>query len=139
MKSGEILKSVQLRVTPQRVAVLEALHAFKSHPSAEEISKRVRTNHPNIATGTIYHILDTFTRAGLCRLVKTGRGAMLYDVIKDKHHHLYCEESERVEDYYDEQLDQLLEDYFREKRISGFDIEDVRLQIVGKFRKKHNI
>jgi Fur family peroxide stress response transcriptional regulator len=134
--SAEKLKSVQLRVTPQRIAVLDALYGFTSHPSAEEISRTVRTSHPNIATGTIYHILETFTRAGLCRLVKTNRGAMLYDVVHDKHHHLYCEESERIEDYYDETLDALLEEYFRKKHINDFDIQDIRLQIVGKFRHK---
>jgi len=132
----EQLTAAGLRVTPQRIAVLNALHKSPSHPTAEEISRIVRKNHPNIATGTIYHILDTFTSRGICHRVKTDRGAMLYDVVNEKHHHIYCEGSGRVEDYYDEQLDALIEDHFRKKKITGFDIHDVRLQIVGKFNKK---
>jgi Fur family peroxide stress response transcriptional regulator len=58
---------------------------------------------------------------------------MRYDSILEKHHHLYCVESDRIDDYYDPELTLLLEDYFSKKNIPNFTIDDVKLQITGKF------
>lgn len=60
---------------------------------------------------------------------------MRYDGILEKHHHLYSSESERIEDYFDNDLNALIEDYFSKKKIAGFEIEEVKLQILGRFKK----
>ncbi len=131
----EIPKEAGLKVTPQRMAVLAAVQQFKSHPSAEEIVKKIRIKHPAIATGTVYNILELFVQKGILKRVKTEKGAMLYDAIMENHHHLYCEESDRIEDYYNEELDRLLVKYFAEHSIKGFEIDDINLQLIGKFKK----
>jgi Fur family peroxide stress response transcriptional regulator len=51
----------------------------------------------------------------------------------ESHHHLYCSESDRIEDYKDNELNELLENYFETKGIPDFKIEDIKLQIIGKF------
>ncbi len=122
-----------LKVTPQRIAILEAITRLKNHPTAEQIIEFIRKNHPNIATGTVYKVLDTFAENGLIKRVKTEKDIMRYDAIIENHHHLYCSHSDRIEDYRDDNLNELLENYFKEKGIPGFKIEDVKLQIIGKF------
>lgn len=129
-----LLKDAGLKVTPQRVAVLEAVFSIEGHPSPDEVSKYVKKLHPNIALGTIYNILDSLTDKGILNRVKTDKGVMLYDSVGRKHHHLYCNESDRIEDFYDDELDAMLEAYFAKKKISGFDISDIKLQLVGKFK-----
>ncbi len=121
-----------LRITPQRVAVLEAVLMLNNHPSAEHITGYIRTNHPNIATATIYKVLDAFVSCGLIRRVKTDTGVMRYDAVLESHHHLYYSDSERIEDYKDEALNALLFKYFNDKTIPNFRIEDLKLQIIGK-------
>jgi Fur family peroxide stress response transcriptional regulator len=37
-------------------------------------------------------------------------------------------------DYDDKELDELVTNYFKRKKIKNFKIEDVRLQITGKFK-----
>ena len=66
------LQNHNLKVTPQRTAVLEALNNLKDHPTADNIKEYVVRNHPNIAVGTIYKTLETFVEKGkkLNRLVK---------------------------------------------------------------------
>lgn len=127
------LKEGGLKITPQRVAVLEALFSVAGHPSADMITETVRANHPNISVGTIYQTLETLTRKGLIKKVKTGQDKMRYDVILDAHHHLYCSESDRIEDYFDDEITRLLEDHFKKKKIRNFHVEEIRLQIIGKF------
>jgi Fur family peroxide stress response transcriptional regulator len=124
-----------LKVTPQRIAILEAIMKLKNHPTADNIIDYIRKNHPNIATGTVYKVLEALTENELIRKVKTDSDVMRYDAFLENHHHLYCMESDRIEDYKDEELSKLLEDYFRRRNIPGFQIKDIKLQIIGKFLK----
>jgi Fur family peroxide stress response transcriptional regulator len=127
------LKEQGLKITPQRLAVLEAVNLLHDHPTADEVGQYIRKKYPNIGTGTVYKTLDTLVEKGIIRRVKTERGLLRYDPITTSHHHLYCAVSERIEDYYDEELTNMLEDYFRKRKIKGFDIEEIRLQIIGRF------
>ncbi|MDP3353175.1 MAG: transcriptional repressor [Flavobacteriaceae bacterium] len=127
------LQEKGLKITPQRLAILQALMSNKSHPTAEMIMEYIRVNHPNIATGTVYKVLDTFIEHQIIKKVQTEKDVMRYDAIMDHHHHLFCSESERIEDYVDIELDELLQAYFIKKGIPDFKIEDIRLHVNGKF------
>lgn len=130
------LTESNLKVTPQRLAVLEAILKLKNHPTAENIIDFIRRAHPNIAVGTVYKVLDILTEKKIIKKVKTDCDVMRYDGILEKHHHLYCEESDRIEDFYDDGLDKMIESYFKEKKIPNFKIDDYKLQIIGKFTTK---
>ena len=137
-KHGIDLRDSNLKVTPQRVAVLEALNNLKNHPTADKIKEYVVKNHPNIAVGTIYKTLDTFVEKGLIKKVKTEKDVMRYDAILENHHHLYCEDTERIEDFFDDELDSLIDKYFQKKKIPNFNVNDIKLQIIGTFNNKKN-
>jgi Fur family peroxide stress response transcriptional regulator len=122
-------------VTPQRIAVLEAIIKLNNHPTAENIIEFIRNNHPNIATATVYKVLDALVVNELIKKVKTDRDVMRYDAVMESHHHLYCSESDRIEDFVDTELNEMMEKYFEKKKIPDFKIEDVKLQIIGKFLK----
>lgn len=125
-----------LKVTPQRMAVLEAIIDLQNHPEAYQIIEYIRIRYPNIATGTVYKILDVLVESNLIMRVKTDRDIMRYDAILDNHHHLYSGETKRIENYFDEKLDELLKDYFKAHQIPNFKIEDIKLQIMGAFLDK---
>jgi len=129
------LKEKGLKVTPQRLAVLEAIHVLNNHPPAEKIIGYIRQNHPNISTATVYKVLDAFVSGGLVKRVKTDQDVMRYDAITASHHHLYCTDSDDILDYTDEELTRLLRSYFERHRIPGFVIEELKLQITGRFDK----
>ena len=133
----KILTDKDLRITPQRVAVLDVILNLDTHPSAETIAEFVRINYPHVPLGTIYKILDIFVEKEIISRVKTEDGIIRYDPIMEKHHHLYCAESERIEDYYDEDLNKILNDYFKKKKIPDFTIVDFKVQITGKFRDEN--
>ena len=126
-----------LKVTPQRIAILEAIIKLNNHPTAENIIDYIRNNHPNIATATVYKVLDALVANELIRKVKTARDVMRYDAIMESHHHLYYSESDRIEDFVDTELNEMIEKYFEKKKIPDFKIEDVKLQIIGKFLKDY--
>jgi Fur family peroxide stress response transcriptional regulator len=129
------LAEKSLKVTPQRTAILEAIVKLNNHPTAESIGDHIRELHPNISMATVYKVLDTLVENGLIRKVKTESGIMRYDAEMESHHHLYCSDSDRIEDYKNDELIEMLENYFAKKRIPGFEIDDIKLQIIGKFIK----
>jgi Fur family transcriptional regulator, peroxide stress response regulator len=138
MKAEEIsskLFAKGLKVTPQRIAILEAILKLKNHPTAENIVEYIRKNHPNISVATVYNVLDALVSSELIRKVKTEKDIMRYDAVLESHHHIYCSDSERIEDYYDNELNELLEKYFEKKKIPDFKIEDIKLQIIGKYQR----
>ncbi|SMO76849.1 Fur family transcriptional regulator, peroxide stress response regulator [Saccharicrinis carchari] len=130
-----LLSEAGLKVTPQRVEILNAIYTLKNHPTAEKIIEHIRKSNPNIATGTVYKVLDTLVQKNLVKRVKTDRDIMRYDGITENHHHLYCSKCDTIEDYNDPELDQLLSEYFNKKNLKHFAIEDVVLQIRGTFHK----
>ena len=132
------LKDSNLKVTPQRIAVLEALNNLKNHPTADKIKEYVIKNHPSISVGTIYKTLETFVDKGLVKKVKTEKDVMRYDAILENHHHLYCEDTERIEDFFDDELDTMIEKYFQRKKIPNFKVKDIKLQIIGTFNNNKN-
>ena len=124
-----------LKVTPQRIVILEAIIKLNNHPTADNIIDYIRNNHPNIATATVYKVLDALVANELIKKVKTAKDVMRYDAVMESHHHLYCSESDRIEDFVDTELNDMIEKYFKKKKIPDFKIEDVKLQIKGKFLK----
>lgn len=123
-----------LRITPQRMSILEAIYNI-NHPTAEDIIKYIRQKHSNIATGTVYKVLDTFLQKGLIKKVTTDKDIIRYDGLLIRHHHLYSSEGILIKDYVDEELDKIITEYFKKKRINDFKIGEITLQIKGKFIK----
>lgn len=130
------LKERGLKVTPQRLAVLEAVDVLHDHPTAEEVGSFIRKMYPSIATGTVYKTLETLVDKEIIIRVKTDRGLLRYDAVREAHHHLYSAESDRIEDYYDADLTKILNRYFKKKKIPNFRIDDIKLQIMGRFTGK---
>jgi Fur family peroxide stress response transcriptional regulator len=131
----KLLVEYGLKVTPQRLAILEVLLSLENHPTAENIIRIIRLSHPNIAAGTVYKTLDTFSRKGLINKLKTETDIVRYDAVPEKHHHLYCPYPEQIEDYNDDKLYELIYKYLKNKKIPNFKVEDIKLQIIGKFKK----
>ena len=93
-----LLRSKGLRVTPQRLAVLEALHASPTHLSAEEVFEDVRHKLPNVSLATVYNALGELRRVGQLRDLPVS-GKVRYDLVaRGPHHHLVCERCHRVVD-----------------------------------------
>jgi Fur family peroxide stress response transcriptional regulator len=107
---------------------------LNNHPTAEHVIDYIKRKHPNISVGTVYKALDSFVDNHLLKRVKTESGSMRYDPIQSDHHHLYCKETDRIEDYEDEKLDELITEYFKRKGIENFNIDHIQLQITGTFK-----
>ncbi|HLT21016.1 MAG TPA: transcriptional repressor [Thermomicrobiales bacterium] len=80
-----------LRMTPQRLAVLEEVRGAKGqHLTAAEIAERVRAKHPTVSVGTVYRTLHTFAEHGVILEFPFGDQASRFDGRADRHDHVHC-------------------------------------------------
>ena len=96
----ESFRERRLRITPQRVAVFEALHRSKDHPTAESVYQTVALGMPYISLRTVYQTLNDLTEMGEIKRLDMGSDAARFDPNVDEHHHLVCEECGLITDAY---------------------------------------
>ena len=78
------------RVTPQRRAVLDVLHASPDHPTAQEVLDRVRRTSPGIGAATVYRALGLLVEQGRALELDLGDTAARYDANTARHDHVVC-------------------------------------------------
>src|ERR1700678_719482 len=87
-----------LAVTPQRLAIIEALLAATDHPRAERIFEDVRRLHPHISLATVHRTLETLCAIGEARKVTMLYDSARYDGNLAPHHHVVCVRCRRIRD-----------------------------------------
>jgi Fur family ferric uptake transcriptional regulator len=87
---SQLLRDAGLRVTRQRLAVLDALVEL-AHADTESVITAVRRALPDVSHQAVYDSLRTLTEAGLARRIQpTGSVARYEARVGDNHHHLVC-------------------------------------------------
>ncbi len=86
------------RMTKQRRAVFDVLHAERDHPTASEVYIRAKEQMPSISLATVYNCLETLTQAGLVKQVNVDREASRYCPNLKPHAHFFCSHCQEVYD-----------------------------------------
>lgn len=123
------LKESGVRITPQRHAVLEYLLTSMTHPTADDIYKALESKFPNMSVATVYNNLRILSEIGLVRELAYGDDSSRYDSNMDDHYHIVCEDCGKVVDFHYPTLHEIES---LAQRVSGFEIEEHRLELYGK-------
>jgi Fe2+ or Zn2+ uptake regulation protein len=90
------LRAAGLRATPQRIAILEAMHQ-SNHPTVESLWSDVKDR--GIALPTVYRTLDSLEQAGLILRTALSQGRWtLHLADRADHAHSICTQCGLVED-----------------------------------------
>jgi Fur family peroxide stress response transcriptional regulator len=98
-----------LAVTPQRLAIIQALLESGEHPRADTIYAEVRKLHPHISLATVHRTLETLCEVGEARKVTMLHDSARYDGNLTPHHHVVCVKCRRIRDIEIPELDKVLE------------------------------
>lgn len=102
------LRAAGLRLTPQRLAIYRYLSSTDSHPTAQAIFEKLRTEYPSMSLATVYNTLETLVNLGIINSLGTaGDDAVHYDGDLTPHVNLACVSCHRVIDLQSENVDQL--------------------------------
>ena len=127
----ERLSDVGLKATHPRITVLRELMVSDDHPTAEAIHETIKVDNPSISLGSVYRVVDVLVDSGLIQRVSVRSGSKRYDANMTPHGHIYCLKTNKIQDFYDEELYGLINDFFRKKRIKNFRINEIKLQVNG--------
>jgi Fur family transcriptional regulator, ferric uptake regulator len=86
-RHSQTLRSRGYRMTPQRIAILQALHDG-GHLSPAQIYERVRQT--GMTETTVYRTLDFLASNGILLVANRGNGHLAYELSGASHHHLIC-------------------------------------------------
>lgn len=96
------LRDAGYRLTPARLAVLEALERQQGHVTSAELLRMM----PHIGRASVFRALELFTRLAIIRPAWINNSATpSYVLLPDgHHHHIICTDCDRVIEFDDCQL-----------------------------------
>lgn len=123
------LRDLGLRITPQRLAILEVLAESEGHPGAEEIYAAVRERFPTTSIATVYKTLAFLKSIDEVLELEFSSDYNRYDGKKPySHPHLICIKCKKIVDPELPSLASLTETLAKE---SGYELLTHRLDFYG--------
>ena len=92
-----LLKEYDLKVTPQRVAIVDELYT-NGHMNIDELYKKLLDRFPSVSLATIYKNVNSMLEKMFLAEVKIPNAKSVYELIKTEHAHLVCKECGYIED-----------------------------------------
>ncbi|MBI4827037.1 MAG: transcriptional repressor [Nitrospirae bacterium] len=86
----EKYRCLGIKLTPQRLAILDYLRDNTSHPSAEDIYKIVLKNFPTMSFATVYNSLEAMKKSNCINELNIDPAKKRYDPNMSPHHHIIC-------------------------------------------------
>lgn len=123
------LRESGLRLTPQRLAIYQALVERHDHPTAQQLHLDLAERLPSLSPATVYNTLQALVEQGLVdELGEAGDGAIHYDGDVAPHLNLVCTRCHRIDDLYDPALAGMRDEVAER---SGYAIHGARLVFYG--------
>ncbi|PLY06126.1 MAG: transcriptional repressor [Arcobacter sp.] len=97
LDSSILLKEYNLKVTPQRVAIVEELYK-NGHMNVDDLYKNLLKKFPSISLATIYKNVNAMVEKIFLNEVKIPEAKSVYELIKENHSHLVCSLCGGIED-----------------------------------------
>ncbi len=118
------------RVTPERLAVFDAVFALHGHLEVDQIYQRMQLHNHGVSRATLYRNLEVLERLGLVRKIQAGNRRVLYEHLHagQDHGHLICRECSQVIEFLSPDVTQALAALCREH---GFEENENQVTVQG--------
>lgn len=105
-----MIRQMGLKVTQQRIAILEALSLGRAHVTAQEVFETVNAKHPDIGFATVYRFLRRMAEQSMVTEVRMGGLPARYELTPHRHHdHLTCVQCGLIVEFESAQIETLQE------------------------------
>lgn len=95
-----ILRQQEVRITPQRQAILKLLINSRSHPTAEAVYNTLKDEFTGISIGTVYNNLRLFKKLVIIQELTYGNEPSHFDYAQVRHFHVVCQNCGKVVDVF---------------------------------------
>ena len=124
------ISNVGLKVTPQRIAILEHLRKNRIHPTAEKIHHGLLKEYPTIYLTTVYNTLYKFVEVGMIKELDIDQNKMRFDTCTDPNDHFHCRACDNVYDI-DYNASILADNLQNNKTIEGHKVDAISINLKG--------
>lgn len=125
------LETKALRMTGQRMAIIDTVFSTTEHFTAEQLLDWSRRRDESVSRATVYRTLPLLTESGLVREMDFGKEYKFYDpnYADHPHHgHIICQDCEKIVEFESEKIAQLESEIVGKL---GFSVASEQLQITG--------
>ncbi len=122
----ELLKSNKIKVTPQRLAIVELMDVH-GHISVRDIFAHIKANFPSLSLATVYKNINAMVESSFIKELKIVGQDAKYELIKEEHSHMICKNCGKVDDI-------ILETnaiVTSASEISNYNIDESSVQLLG--------
>lgn len=95
---GELKKN-NIRLSHQRLKVLEFLVLNQCHPTVDQIYNGLHKDVPTLSKTTVYNTLNSLTEANLVRVINIDDNETRYDINTFNHGHFKCQQCKEIYDF----------------------------------------
>ena len=126
------LKEKGLKVTPQRMAIIEVLIEQKNlHPGARLVYEEAKKKKKSLSLSATYATLNELSRHGIIKTLQFDKMENRYEGNLEEHINLICERCKKILDY----KVPITVDQRGVAKKTGFSITDTRLEYYGYCRE----
>ena len=106
----QYLRENNLKVTQERLALLDEIFSTGEHLDADELLARMKVKQRKVSRATVYRTLDLLVQCGLVRKSRLGREHYYYEKMEPGggHHHMVCTATGKIIEFWDSDLDERL-------------------------------
>lgn len=126
------LKESGYKMTPQRVAVIDAIARSQEHLTPVALYRKVRQVQPDIGLVTVYRTLNILTQLGLVCEMRAGETRSYVGSPPQHHGHLICSRCGKVVNFTQCNVAEVEQRLAHE---TGFAIEEHHLDFFGHCRE----
>ncbi len=103
----DALQREGLRLTSQRIAILEDILASEEHRECDDILFSLRRKQFSVSRATVYRTLEILEKGGFVRKMNIGDGRFRYEnkLPKPHHDHMICLECGRIIEFVDQEIE----------------------------------
>jgi Fur family peroxide stress response transcriptional regulator len=128
------LRQRGLKITPQRVAIIEVLIERRDlHPGARLVYEEAKKKNKSVSLSTTYATLNELSRQGIIKTLQFDKMENRYEGNLEEHINLICQKCKKILDY----KVPIAVDPRRVVKKTGFSITDTRLEYYGYCRDCH--
>ena len=127
----EQLRDNGLKVTPQRLAVHEAMLKL-GHACADMVTEEITAaGKAKVTVASVYNILTQLSLLGIYNRRMSENNKMYFDVNTFKHFHLYDTVNHSFSDIIDDEFYRQIEEKLLGRRFKGYKIDGIDVQILA--------
>jgi Fur family ferric uptake transcriptional regulator len=125
----KIIRDLGLKVTEQRLLILDVVRLGPSHFTAQDVFESVCARNPAIGFATVYRFLRTLSEHEFVTEVRMGGMPARYEWAGKRHHdHLTCSQCSKIVEFENTEIEHLQEKVAKE---FGFVLTGHLLELYG--------